>query len=111
MRCEMEYYRYLYLSEKLAKKKSRVLRRLERHKFQPGVHLILLPKNEKNQLEILSAAYLLQPDYPKDGLFVVGIADSYENALEYVEKLSQEVYDSTRGMDIRNYILRKEQEG
>ena len=72
---------------------------------------ILLPANEKNQLEILNAAWLLQPDYPKEGLFVVGIADSFENALEYVEKISQEVYDSTKGLDIRNYILMKEREG
>lgn len=85
--------------------------RLERNRFQPGIHLILLPANEKNQLEILNAAWLLQPDYPKESLFVVGIADSFENALEYVEKISQEVYDSTKGLDIRNYILMKEREG
>ena len=34
-----------------------------------------------------------------------------QNALEYVEKISQEVYDSTKGLDIRNYILMKEREG
>ena len=107
----MEYYKYLYLSEKLKKKKDRIMDRLERNKFQPGIHLILLPANKKNQLEILNAAYLLQPDYPKKGLFVVGMADSYESALEFVEKISQEVYDNTKGLDIRNYILMKEQEG
>jgi hypothetical protein len=107
----MEYYKYLYLSEKLEKKKGRVVDRLERGKFQPGIHLVLLPRNERNQLEILNAAYLLQPDYPKAGLFVAGIADSYENALEIVEKISQEVYDNTGNMNIRSYILRKEQEG
>lgn len=107
----MEYYRYLYLSERLEKKKDRIMDRLERNRFQPGIHLILLPANEKNQLEILNAAWLLQPDYPKEDLFVVGIADSFENALEYVEKISQEVYDSTKGLDIRNYILMKEREG
>ncbi|MCI9074878.1 MAG: hypothetical protein HFH10_03585 [Dorea sp.] len=107
----MEYYRYLYLSERLEKKKDRIMDRLERNRFQPGIHLILLPANEKNQLEILNAAWLLQPDYPKEGLFVVGIADSFENALEYVEKISREVYDSTKGLDIRNYILMKEREG
>ena len=107
----MEYYKYLYLSEKLVKKRNRIMDRLERNKFQPGIHLILLPKNAKNQLEIINAAYLLQPDYPKEGLFVVGITDSYENALEFVEKISREVYDNTKGLDIRNYILMKEQEG
>lgn len=107
----MEYYRYLYLSEKLEKKRDKIIDRLERNRFWPGIHLILLPQNEKNQLEILNAVCLLQPDYPKEGLFVVGITDSFENALEFVEKISQEVYDKTKGLNIRNYILMKEQEG
>lgn len=107
----MEYYRYLYLSEKLEKKRDKIIDRLERNRFWPGIHLILLPRNEKNQLEILNAVCLLQPDYPKEGLFVVGITDSFENALEFVEKISQEVYDKTKGLNIRNYILMKEQEG
>ena len=59
----MEYYKYLYLSEKLEKKKGRVVDRLERGKFQPGIHLVLLPRNERNQLEILNAAYFRRLAY------------------------------------------------
>lgn len=107
----MEYYRYLYFSEGLEKKRAKVIRKLEKGKLQPGIHLILLPTNERNQLEIINAVYLLQPGYPKDGLFVVGITNSYDSALELVEKISQEVYDNANGLDIRDYILMKEQEG
>lgn len=106
----MKYYRYLYISEGLEKKRDKIIKKLEKGKLQLSVHLILLPASERNQLEIVSSAYLLQPVYPKEGLFVVGITDSYEGALELVEKISQEVYDNTGGADIRNYILMKEQE-
>lgn len=34
----------------------------------------------------------------------------YAEALELVEKIAQEVYDETKGTDIREYILRKQQE-
>lgn len=107
----MEYYKHMYFSEGLEKKRDKLVSKLENGKIQPTIHLILLPSNEKNQLEILHSVYLLQPDYPKDGLFVVGIADGYESALELVEKICQEVCDNTSGLNIRNYILKKEQEG
>ncbi len=107
----MKYYRYLYLSEGIIRKKDRIIQKLEHNKFQPGIHLLLLPSNGHDQLEILPAKFLLQPEYPKDGLFVVGITNSYDTALELVEKITQEVYDNTREVNIREYILRKEQEG
>lgn len=107
----MKYYRYLYFPKGLEKKKDKILRRLEKGKFQPFVYLLLLPLNSSNQLEILNSAYLLQPDYPKAEQLVVGIAGSYDDALELVVTIAQEVYTETGGADIRNYILRKEQEG
>ena len=53
---------------------------------------------------------LLQPDYPHEDFFVVGIAKGYEDAVELVEQIVQEVYNETKGADIRSYILKKEQE-
>lgn len=107
----MRYYRYLYFSDGLEKKREKIIRKIEKGKFQPTIHLLVLSANERNQLEILNSIYLLQPNYPKEDLFVVGIADNYDNALELVEKISQEVYDNTKGANIRDYILMKEQEG
>ncbi|WP_346663698.1 hypothetical protein [uncultured Merdimonas sp.] len=106
----MRYYRYLYLPERWEKKKKKIIDRLEKKKFQIPVYLILLPENDKNQLEILNSALLLQPSYPDRDLFVVGIAKGYEEALELVEEIAKEVYNETEGADIRSYILRKEQE-
>ena len=63
-----------------------------------------------NQLEIVDSKILLQPSYPKKDVFVVGIVSSYEEALGYVENIVREVYESTGKADIRNYILKKEQE-
>ena len=107
----MEYYKYLYLSDKVKRKKDKIIRKIENNKIQHDIYLLLLPGNERNQLEIIHTGFLLQPDYPKEELFVVGIANSYDAALELVEKISQEVYDNTNGANIRDYILRKEQEG
>lgn len=107
----MEYYKYLYLSDKIKRKRDKIIRRIEKNKIQHDIYLLLLPGNDRNQLEIIHTGFLLQPDYPKEELFVVGIANSYDAALELVEKITQEVYDNTNGVNIRDYILRKEQEG
>ena len=54
---------------------------------------------------------LLQPDFPKKDFFVVGIGKGFEETLELVEEITKEVYNKTKGADIRGYILKKEQEG
>ena len=106
----MRYYKHLYVSEDLLKKKGKILRKLEQNKLQLNVQLIALPENKNNQLEIMNSQILLQPSYPKKDMFIVGIVSSYDEALEFVENIAREVYENTNNVDIRNYILRKEQE-
>lgn len=106
----MRYYKNLYLQEGLEKKKAKIMKKLNDNKLQVSMHLIVLAENGKNQLEILNSLFLLQKDYPAADVLVVGLAKSYEDALEIVEKITQEVYDNTKGADIRSYLLRKEQE-
>ena len=74
------------------------------------VYLIALSKNDTNHLEIFDYVLLFQKAMSKDDLFVVGIAGGYAESLELVEKITQEVYDETSGVDIRNYILQKQRE-
>ena len=75
-----------------------------------NIHIITLARNEKNQLEIYNSMILLQPDFPHDDFFVVGLAKGYEDAVEMVEEIAREVYNKTKGADIRSYILEREQE-
>lgn len=75
------------------------------------IQLLVLPRTEKNQLEIINPNLFLQRNYPKGEYFVVGIAKGFEEALEILEEIVQNVYNETRGADIRSYILNKEQEG
>lgn len=106
----MNFYKHLYISEDLKKKKNKIIRKLEQNKLQLNIQLIVLPKSNHNQLEIINSQILLQPSYPKSDLFVVAIISSYEEALEFVENIARKVYESTVEVDIRNYILKKEQE-
>lgn len=106
----MKYYRHLYLSDGLEKKKNKIIRKLRDNKLQYDVYLVTLPETEQNQLEIYNSALFKQPDYPIRDLFVVGLAKGYESALELVEEITRTVYNETKGADIRSYILEKERE-
>ena len=83
--------------------------KLEAGKLQPGVHVITLAVSERNQLEIYPTIQFKQPAFPEQELFVVGITKGYDEAVELVEQIVQEVYDQTGTCDIRSYILEKEQ--
>jgi hypothetical protein len=105
----MRYYKHLYVAEGL-RKKEKIIRKLNNNKLQMNIHVITLANNEKNQLEIYHSMVFLQPNFPYDDLFVVGLAKGYEDAVEMVEEIAQEVYNKTKGADIRSYILEREQE-
>lgn len=106
----MKYYHALYMSEELIQKKAEIIEKIEKDKWQMEKYLIVLAKNESNHLEYFNSALLLQKSIFKDELFVVGITNSEMGAMEFVEKITQEVYDETKGTDIRNYILKKQKE-
>lgn len=106
----MRYYKHLYIGEGLKKKKRKILAKLEKRKFLPGIHLIVLCEGEKNQLEIFDYNQTLQKDYPRRDYFVVGIAKGFDEAAEILEEIAKNVYNETKGADIRSYILNKEQE-
>ena len=106
----MMYYHALYMSEELIQKKAEIIEKIENDKWQMETYLIVLAKNEINHLEYFHSVLLLQKSISKDDLFVVGIANGELGAMELIEKITQEVYDETKGTDIRNYILQKQKE-
>jgi hypothetical protein len=106
----MKLYCSLYWDPQLEGKKKRVLKKILHNKWQIEKYLICLTQNESNHLEIFQSALLLQKKMVDSERFLVGIAGSYQGALEIVEKITQEVYDNTKNVDIRNYILNKQNE-
>lgn len=106
----MKYYYALYMDEAVKENNDEIRKNIEKDKWQLEVYLIALTRNNANHLEIFNSVLLVQKAISKEELFVIGITNGYAEALELVEKITREVYDETSGVDIRNYILRKQQE-
>ena len=104
-------YKYIYVPEGLQKKKENLIKKLKNGKLLPGVYLITLASTDQNQLDIFPACIRRQKNYPEELPLVVGLTKDFEDALEIVEGITQEVYNETKGADIRSYILEKEREG
>lgn len=58
------WYDNLYFDEENAKKKARLLRRLEKGKPEPNVYVLALPDSrDRNILDIFNSLELMQPHY------------------------------------------------
>lgn len=106
----MKYYHNLFISEGLKRKKEEILLKIDKNQFQFDKYVIVLSQNEKNHLDIYNSAVLLQKYHNQEGMFVVGIASGFDGALELVEKITQTVYNETKGTDIRGFLIKKQQE-
>lgn len=104
----MRYYKDLYVSERLQKKKDKIIGKLENGKVQFQIYLIVLAANRQNHLEFFDAVLMQQHWFgKKDDLTIVGLADGYGEAVQIVTEIVNDVLKETGGTDIRGYIEQK----
>ena len=104
----MKFYKYLYASDSMAKKKEKTVRRLKSGKYPVGAYIIVLIEEGPNQLEFYNTALLKQKLLDDKRQFVVGLASGYDDAVYLVEEIVRDVYENTGGADIRAYIMKQE---
>lgn len=106
----MRFYRELYLSENLRRKKDRIMKKMERGKFPLRLYTLVMPPEGTIPLEYFSTALMRQGMFAKDDMLVVGIASCEEDALYMIEEITDEVYRETGDVDIRAYLSKKQEE-
>lgn len=104
----MRFCKHLYLTEAVEKKKDKIIKKLQEGKFPLTCYIVVLLEEGENQLEFYSGAHLYQSMFDKDDLLVAGIAESQIDALYLVEEIAAEVYEHTGNLEIRSYILNRE---
>ena len=104
----MRFYKNLYVSESMTKKKEKVIAKLNKKKYPLNTYVIALIEEGENQLEFYSTLMFRQGSVIDDGIFAVGLASGYDYALYLVEEIAKEVYEETGDLDIRSYIRKQE---
>ena len=70
-------------------------------------YFIVLNKNGKNQLEIYHSIFAKQTLLPKEDAIIINTAKTYDEAIQIVRDLTEEVYEQTGGADLRAYLLER----
>lgn len=98
----MRFYKKLYTSPSLQKKRRQIVWKLKMGKTLPFIYVITL--TEQNDLmDIYHCVLLKQPYYRKNPPYVIGIADSYAAAIDLVQNILMDVNLQTGGYDVRTF--------
>ena len=106
----MKLYCSVYWDEQLTDEKEKIIQKIKKNDFKLVKYFVCLTESEMNHMEIFQSFLMMQKRVSKSNKLLVGIAGSYLGALEIVEKITQEVYDKTNNVDIRRYIMNKQEE-
>ena len=101
----MRFYKNLYVSESMTKKKEKVIAKLNKKRYPLNTYVIALIEEGENQLEFYSTLMFRQGSVIDDDIFVVGIAGGYDDALYLVEEIAKEVYEKTGEMCKRDSFV------
>ena len=107
---QITFYCHLYMNENLKKKEAKIKKKLSANKLQPSIYVIAFSQSPQNQLDLCPSAIRKHRSYEHTPLFVVGLADGYDSALELIRQITEEVFTATQSVDIRHYILQKHKE-
>lgn len=85
------YFSNLYVGEGITEKKlDKIKRNLEVRPLLSNVYLVTLSQNKDNQLDIFQARQLVQRFYSTHPVCIVGIANTYDDAIALVEEIAKE---------------------
>lgn len=104
----MNFYKNLYISPNI-QNPGRVKKDLVRGKGQFMIYLLVLVEGPegKPQLEIMHCANLKQDYYRRRPPFIVGIAQGRTDAIEMVEKITNEAFHMTGDWNAAAYLSAK----
>ena len=106
----MQWAQNLYLTEKTAGKKDKIIRKANRGVGMFSIYFVTLASNEENLFDIFHAAHLKQPAFYRQNPFVVGIASDYDEAVELVRQMVEDIYRETGALRVREYFGAVKQE-
>lgn len=106
MPISITYRPTLYLGDSISGEElDKIKKKLEKNPLLSGVFLIAISNNTSDQLNIFDAKQMIQSYYRKHPPYVIGIAGSWEEAVELVERLVQECLNARGDCSLKEYLL------
>ena len=103
----MKWYGDLYVGESIRHEVDKIKWKIKHNAGQINIYVIALASNPQNLLDIIPAQELMQKGYPKQDMYVIGLACGIEEAQLVVKQIIGEVYRETAGFRILPYLQTK----
>lgn len=104
----MNWYQNLYVSKNVEKKKKKLMSKIEKNAGLVDVYLITEASNGRDLFDIVSTASLKQGGIYRNIGKIYGMARGYQEAVDLVVQIVEEVYANTGDGNIKEYLNRKE---
>lgn len=99
----MQFAKDLYLSEGLIRKKKELIIRLKTRKIKKVVYVVYF-NHDSDTPEFINSLFLRQKYYKKYPMYVIGIVETYEQALNYLAGLLENSFRKKGNFNIKeNY--------
>lgn len=109
MAIRLTYHTNIYCNAGMKNKKlDKIKKKLESGFLLSSYYLIALSRNPIDQLEVYDGRQLVQSYYKKNPPYVVGIAESYDDAIELVQVIVKECLDKRGDCNLKEYLLCQE---
>lgn len=103
----LRFYKDLYWDETIPEKKQNQVKwRLKVSKPTKTYYVVTLNEGS-DQLDIYNSQILMQKLFKKNPKFVIGIADSYDGAVNIVLRITKECYQKNKNGDLKTYLAEK----
>ncbi|MGN0291190.1 MAG: hypothetical protein ACI4C5_04605 [Lachnospiraceae bacterium] len=106
----MIWYDDLYVSENIEKKADKIKWKIKHNAGLLQMYVITLACNSQNLLEIISTKELMQKNYPKKNLVIVGMAKGYEEAVTIAATIIVETMNELGNTDVKKYLSKRQRE-
>lgn len=99
----MYIYKNLYTDDQMKQKYKAVIRKIRMNIGQLDVYLICLAKGQ-DYFDIIDVKQLKQKQYPKDDLYILGIAKGYDSAVTLSISILQAFMQQYNGICFKQKI-------
>ena len=106
----LKWYKKLYIGDNAKKKAKATVRKLNQGRLVLSFYVITLASNEKNLLDFFPASQLKQKAFRSSCPMIVGLAEDYEEAMQLVQNIIKETYESQGNTDVRTYLTNRLEE-
>ena len=94
----------LYLGAGAEQHYRRIKWKIMHNIAQVDIFLLVMPLKYEQHLQLVSSAELLQKEWPKDDICVVGIAKGKQEGMDMIEQITSEMYEETGVIDYYGFF-------